>query len=278
MKNVLLFFLVVFAFSSCSDNNEMETLAPTPLLEKVIFNASSTLPNQRHWNFNENGFLQDITSGDGTLLYTFTYDSSNRVIQATLLNTNGTPTNYNFTYNNDGSVASLNTVPILYDNALQAYYFGDLDANYRVFKLNTNGLLTYSKEGYVEIENGISFPYTSSEANAVYEENNLKGQSFHNGTFAGFEHDDNVNPLRNASLAVFKAMAVTTNNEAWLNSYAVSTNNVNRKNYASEYFIHEEYVYEFNSDNLPVSATLNFYSNNALDFSVIKTLYYYQGD
>lgn len=278
MKNLLLFFLIFSTFISCSDSNEMETVAPTPLLEKVIFNASSTLPNQRHWNFNENGLLQDITAGDGTLLYTFTYDSTNRVIQATLLNTNGTSTNFNFTYNNDGSVATLNTVPVLYDNALQAYYFGDLDTDYRIFKLNADGLLTYSKIGFVEIENGIPFPYTTSEAHATYEIKNLKGESFHNGTFAGFEHDGNINPLRNATLAVFKAMAVTPNNEAWLNSYAVSTNNVNRKNYATEYYIHEEYVYEFNSDNLPVSATLNFYSHNALDFSVLKTLYYYQGD
>lgn len=278
MKNLLLFFLIVFTFTSCSDSGEMETSLQTPLLEKVIFNTSSSLSNQRHWNFNEDGFLKEITTGEGTVLYTFTYDSTNRVVQATLLNTNGTSTNFNFTYNNDGSVATLNTVPILYDNALQAYYFGDLDTDYRIFKLNADGLLTYSKTGFIEIENGISFPYTSSEAHVAYEANNLNGQNFHNGTSAGFEHDGNVNPLRNATLAVFKAMAVTPNNEAWLNSYAVSTNNVNRKNYAFEYFIHEEYIYEFNSDNLPVSATLNFYSHNALDFSVLKTLYYYQGD
>ena len=71
-----------------------------------------------------------------------------------------------------------------------------------------------------------------------------------------------------------------TTNDAVCASLAIALKRIKLrlKNYAFEYFIHEEYVYEFNSDNLPVSATLNFYSHNALDFSVLKTLYYYQGD
>lgn len=278
MKKILFLFLVFSSFISCSDSNEINNSVDAPLLEKVIFNASSSSLNQRIWNFNNNGLLNEITNGDGTVLYTFTYDSNERVSQFTMLNNSGTSTNFSFTYNTDGSIATLNNVALNYDNTLQAYYFGDLNASYNIFKLNSDGLLTYNKVGFVEIENGISYTFINSEANITYDRSNLKGHSFHNGTFAGFEHDNKINPLRNATMSVFKAIAVTSINESWLNSFAVSTNNVNRKNFPFEYFIHEEYVYEFNSDDLPISATLNFYENNTLDFSTLKTLYYYQGN
>lgn len=278
MKKILFLFLIIIPFISCSDSDEINNSVSAPLLEKVIFNANSSNINQRHWNFNNNGLLDEITNGDGIVLYTFTYDSNQRVSHFTTLNNNGTSTNFTFTYSLDGSIATLNNVALNYDNSLQAYYFGNLNTSYNIFKLNNDGLLTYNKVGYVEIENGISYPHITSQAYATYNSGNLKGQSFHNGTFNGFLHDNKMNPLRNACMAVLKAIAVTPINEAWLNSFAISSNNVVRKNYPSEYNIHEEYVYEFNANDLPVNVTLNFYEFNNLDFSVLKTLYYYQGD
>lgn len=278
MKKLLLFFLIACACISCTENNEITPVEPAASLEKVIFNASSATNLQRHWSFNEDGLLSSVTDGNGTVFYHFNYDTNNRVTQATKFNTNGTPTVYSFTYDTNGNISHLNNVALNFDAGLDAYYFGNLTTSYRAFKLNQQGLMTYNKNEYIEVENGIAYPYISSQAYAIYENGNLKGQSFHNGTFAGFLHDNQINPLHNASIAVFRAMAVTPENEQWLNSYAVSANNVIRKNYPVEDHIHEEYSYAYNDDNLPVSATLNFYSNNIYDFSVVKTLYYYQGE
>ncbi len=277
MKKLLFFLLMACTMVSCSDNEQTTTADAAPLLQKVIFNANSSNENQRHWDFNENGKLAQIANGDGTVLYTFDYDGNGRVSHSTRRNANGTLSDFNFTYNPDGSVATLNGTALQFDAGLGAFYFGDLNTSYRMFKLDSNGLLTYNKSGFVETENGIPYPFTVSQAYVTYAENNLKGQSFHNGTFAGFEHDSHINPLREATIAAFRAYAVTDYNEEWLNSFAVSANNVNRKNYPSEYYIHEEYVYQFNAQGFPVSATMNFYDHNQLDFSAVKTLYYYQG-
>lgn len=277
MKKILFLFLVSCLFISCSD--DALTSDTTPPLQKVIFNVSSSSSNQRHWNFNDSGLLYQITDGDQIVLQTFSYDSNGRVINSTLYNPNGTHTDFSFAYNDDGSVYSLNNVALNFDTTLGAYYFGDLNSNYRIFKLNPEGLLTYSKSGGVEIDETGTIPYTVSQASAGYADSNLKSMSFQNGTtFNGFEHDTHLNPLRNGTLAVFKAFAVTGYDDQWLNSFAVSKNNVIRKDYPSEYYIHEEYVYDFNSEGMPVSATMNFYEMNHLDFTNTAILYYYQGD
>jgi hypothetical protein len=278
MKKLLTLLLIIFSFLSCTNNdNETDSEVNPNLLQKVIFNQNT--PSEKHWNFNENGLLSEITKEDGTLLQNFVYDTNERLSNSTIYNTNGTIENFSFTYNVNGSISSLNNVPLNFDTTLNAYYFGDLNANYSVFKLNTEGLLTYGKSVYLEdVGNGTSYPNILSEVYVNYADDNLKGYSFHNGSFNSFGHDSKRNPLRNATIAVFKAFAITQYNENWLNTFAISNNNVTKKNYPFEDFIREEYDYTFNSNDLPITATLNFYSQNTLDFSTLKTLYYYQGD
>jgi hypothetical protein len=268
---------MAFTFISCSDENE-STENQTPRLQKVIFNVGASNDIQRHWVFNELGLLSQITNGNDLVLQTFSYNSNGKVVNATIHNSNGTNTNLSFTYNLDGSIANLNNSPLNFDNVLNVYYTGDLNSSYTLFKFNNDNLLIYRKSGGVEIDETGTIPYTNSEDYTSYNSNNLAFQSFYNGSFHGFEHDTKVNPLRDATLAAFKAIALTRFNHDWPNSFAISKNNVVRKNYASEYYIHEEYEYVFNSNDLPVSATLHFYKNNNLEFSTLKTLYYYEGD
>ncbi len=277
MKKIIFFVLVICAFSSCSNDNPASEETTTPLLQKVIFNASSANDVKRQWNFNEDGLLDEITDGNDALLQTFIYNSEKQLTHSTIYNANGTTTNLSFAYNDDGSVYSLNNVALQFDAVIDAYYFGDLNSSYRIFKLNADGLLTYSKSGGVEVDDTGTIPFTTSQSSASYTDWNMTGHSF-SWSFNGFEHDTNLNPLRDATLAVFKALAVSPYNEEWLNSFVVSKNNVTRKDYPSEYHIHDEYVYAFNEDGMPISATLNFFEMNHLDFSTLKTLYYYQGD
>lgn len=276
MRKFILFFLTACTLISCSDDNNI-VADDTPKLQKVIFNPNPS-GAYRIWNFNNDGLLSEITKGDETLLQNFTYDSNGRVISSTVYNLNNTTTTYNFTYNSDGSVATYNNIPLNFDNALDVYYFGDLNSSYRLFKLNSEGLLTYIKSGGVEIDETGTTPYVTNESYVNYTAENLTGQTFNNENFNGFGHDDNINPMRRATIAAFKAFSVTDYNMEWLNSFAISKNNVIRKNYPSEYYIHAEYEYVFNSNNMPVSATLNFYEMDNLDFSNTAILYYYQGD
>lgn len=277
MKKIIFFFLIIGSLVSCADSDENAPSDVTPL-QKVIFNANSSNAVQRHWNFNNSGLLSTITDGNGFLLQTFTYDSNGRVTNSTVYHPNAETRSYNFSYNSEGSVSGLNSEPLNFDTALGAYFFGDLNGSYRLFKLNAEGLLVYEKTGGFEIDETGTIPYTTSETYASYSARNMTGRTFNNGNFHGFEHDNHVNPLRNATLAAFKALAVTDYNEEWLNSFAVSANNVTRKDYPSEYHIHEEFVYDFNADGMPVSATMKFYELNHLDFSIPSILYYYQGD
>lgn len=214
MKKIVSFFLIIVSLNSCSDSDG-NTASDAATLQKVIFNANSSNAVQRHWNFNNSGLLSSITDGNDFLLQTFTYDSNCRVSNSTVYHPNAETRSFTFSYNGDGTVSELNGEALNFDTTLGAYYFGDLNGSYRIFKLNSEGLLIYEKSGGFEIDATGTIPYTTSETYASYSGRNMIGRTFNNGNFHGFEHDSRINPLRSATLAAFKALAVTDYNEEW---------------------------------------------------------------
>lgn len=275
MKKIAPLFFLLLTLVSCNSDDETVTQTSIPL-QKVIFNYNN--PNyEKHWNFNENGLLSEITKADGTVLQTFSYNNTGQLVSSVIYNSTSPNQTYTFTYDATGNVSSYNGTTISYDNATDSYYTGDLSGSNRVFKINAEGLPTYGQTETIVMEEA-PISYYSGLFYANYSNNNLTGVNLNNITLNSYVFDTAINPLRSATLAAFKAFGATHTNTGWLNPFAVSANNVIRKNYPQEYYIHEEFEYTFNENNLPVSATLKFYSNNVLDFSYETTKYYYQGD
>lgn len=274
MKKLYFILISICLLPSCSSDST-SIAEPNPnLLQRVDFNPGLT--NERRWFFNTDGFLNEITKADGTIVQNFTYDSNNRLTSSTLFNDNGFNETHTFTYNNNDFVATVDGEIVNYDSALGAYYTGDLNQGYRLTKINNDKLLIEGRTVFLDIDETGTNEIRLAEMSVYYLNNNV--MSFYpNESCNSFTYDNNSNPLRNATLAICRAFSYIENSR-WVNGQNNSANNLLTQNYCLEDPESEVYQYTYNSNNLPVTQTRDNYYQGVYENTISSVKYYYQGD
>ncbi|HNP32638.1 MAG TPA: hypothetical protein PKN96_05050 [Flavobacterium sp.] len=273
MKKFYFLLVTICALSSCT-NDSASTVEPNPnLLKRIDFYPGTV--SERHWLFNAEGLLYQVTKADGTVVQDFTYDSHNRLINANL-NDYGLSESHTFTYDSNDFVTTVDGTVLHYDSSLQAYYTGDLSIAYRLTKINSEKLLLDGRSVVIDNdESGIS----QTEWNTIlvtYSNGNISGFS-PGDSCVSYSYDTNINPLRNATLPICRAFSFVMNSR-WVDGKVNSANNPLTENYCIEDPESEVYHYNYNSNNLPTERTTDSYYHGVFESTMVSAKYYYQGD
>ena len=273
MKKFYLLLISICLLTSCSSDSSSNDLNPN-LLKRIDFYPETVYV--RHWNFNDNGLLNEITKADGTVVQNFIYDTDNRLISATLFNDNGINETHDFTYNSNDFITSVDGVTVNYDAALDAYYTGVLNDHYRLTKINSQKLLVEGRKVVMDNdETGIN-ETRWNEMIVNYSNNNIMSYSPEDRCVI-FTYDNNNNPLRNATLAICKAFSFIDGSR-WIDGQINSINNPISQNYCPEDPESSIYHYTYNSNNLPMVQIHDSYYHGAFENTTTSIKYYYQGD
>lgn len=275
MKKVLSIIVLVIISASCTNQDTSSSIDPT-MLAKVIFNPGGG-ESENHWSFYENGLLKDIKKPDGTILESFIYDENNNLL-SNIINNGSTTTTHTFTYDNDGHMASVNGIPIIYNAAENAYIKTQVggDTYTDTYYLNEDQLLI-RQESRIDTSEGVTMAWTDY------------GGFFNNGdlTFyfespigeAGYHYFTHTNPLKATLLPILRTTFIIDSfRQKWYRGVYSSDHNVDSETYDSEGGESTQFAYEFNTIGLPISLTHNNYSFGNFEGSITATLYYYQGD
>lgn len=277
----LLVFAFLFSCNSDGDSAPANSIDPT-LLQKVIFYPNSSNPTV--YNFYENGLLKEIVRGSNTK--TFVYDGNNNLISLTSTGTQQFTNIY--TYDTSNFLTSVNGQPMVYSYGVGG---GKYTRTYEVpagedpndypsrseYALNGDLLLTSHKMFYGLPES----EYYMRPVIINYENGNIATIAFNDfDTEMNYEFNTSVNPLRQALLPAAKAMVLLDTEPATLGSgNFISINNVEHQFFAPEDPESYGFSYTYNSNNLPVIKTMQFYDfDNPLGAPEEFAHYYYQGD
>lgn len=269
------YFLICFVVVciSCSSDSSSDSLNPN-LLQRVDFFPGTVY--ETRLLFNTDGLLYQISQADGTIIKSFTYDNQNRLASVTLYNSDPVTTN-TFEYDSNGFVSSINGQPLPYNQTTQSYILGDVNTFYTENKINSDKLLTYTKNVWIDVdEDGNPLEILNSELGIVYSNNNMVSY-FPNESCNYFTFDNKINPLRNATIAISIAFSAYTS-APWVDINSISANNIITHSYCTE--DPESYVfhYTYNSNNLPITQTRDDYYLGVYESTITSINYYYQGD
>ena len=274
MKKFCLLLISIFVLASCSDDSNSNAEPDLVLLQRVDFFPNT--PYEKRWLFNGDGLLEKITSSSGVILQDFVYDSQNRLIRSNLYNGNNLTSTHTFTYDSNDFVTSVNGEIVNFDSTLNAYYVGVLDQYYRFTKLNSEKLLIEGKTVLIKTDETGTYETSWFDVRASYTNNNLT--SFSPGESCRYlTHDTNMNPLKNATLAICRAFSFVEDSR-WINSQFISLNNVLSNRYCAEDPESELFQYTYNSSNLPITQTTDDYYQGVYENSRTTINYYYEGD
>jgi hypothetical protein len=207
MKKYHLILLLTFSLFSCNNDEELTTTNNSALLQKVVFYRNSSKEN--HWNFNNNGLLDNISQPNGTLIEKFKYDANNNVIED-IKYTNGVAVvTYNIIYNSNNIITKINNITYDYDVTTNKYYYSNGNQSF-ICLLNNDKLAT----NYTLIENSTS---GTNEVNyeMVYVNGNMNSfKKIENTVITNFKEFGygastvGGNPLLNATLPVLKVKSL----------------------------------------------------------------------
>lgn len=200
MKKYHLLLFLVFTLFSCS-NNEESISSSSILLQKVVFYRNA--PNENHWNFNNNGLLDNISKPDGTLIEKFIYDANNNVIQDDKYDNGILNMTYNIIYNSNNIITKINNVDYNYNASENKYYYTNGTQIFNC-QLNNDKLVT----NYSLIDNNPSGTVEDTYQMVYVNDNMTSFQKTTNSvitTLKGFSYGNTIeNPIRSGSLAVLK--------------------------------------------------------------------------
>jgi hypothetical protein len=283
MKKLFCLVLLTFISISCSNSDEEETpidtIDPTKLAKVIFYPGAS---NETHWNFNKNGLLKEITLKNGTILENFIYDVNKNLLNYTILYINYIENKpraiNNFTYDSNNHITSYNGQDVTFNQLLNSYTVHAKNAYGLVnteIKLNDDLLIVDEKENYME-----EVAYSVQGFRSSYENHNMKSFGSNSRELEGnYKYDNKVNPFKQALLPICKAMGITSFENAygkWAIGEYNSLNNVIFNDF--DYFNKSGYIYEYNSNNLPITRTSKIYNAGVLEQSILNVRYYYQGD
>ena len=273
MKNLILLLILTTTLFSCSSDS-VDSTTNQDVLQRVDFYPGTSF--ERRWNFNNDGLLTTITDVNGVLIEKFVYDSDNNVIQD-IKYSSGSPTeNYLITYNSSNKITNINSRSYNYSASENRYYYTIGNESFSC-ELNADGLAKHYSDFF-------DFPDTGddvqTEFNFQYENGDLLNISGFGSNMSdviiNFNYGTVVNPLKNATLPVFRIKSLIDPN--FFNT-GISSNNVKEtKTYAPgdpESSIYGMLFYPSNKIEL---LTDQSYSGSVLESSLTDSYYYYQGD
>ena len=273
----LLFFAVLMSCQSSDTSTVMEQPDPTKL-QKVIWYPDG--PAEKHWNFNADGLLAEVTTPDGSVLQTFQYDGNHRLIAVV-----GQGYSKSFGYDDANFLTSIDETPVVYSyDATGGKYTRPLDvpdgAEPDLFPyqsevlINLEGLTRKSTHFYGDPAAGTGFQTT--EASATFVNGNMTHIYRGDDTEENYEFDEQVNPLKEALLPICRAMIGSI---VWICGDYYSDNNVTQQRYAPEDPESLTYFYNYNSLGLPIERVSQFnYLGVPEGGTSVNARYYYQGD
>ena len=272
MKKIIILFVLAITLFSCSDNSSSST--NPNLLQRVDFNPGT--PNERRWNFSNDGLLTTITDANAALIEKFVYDSNNNVIQD-IKYSSGSPTeNYLISYNSSNKITNINSRSYNYSASDNRYYYTAGNESFSC-ELNADGLATHYSDffDFPGVSNDIQTEFTFQ-----YESGNLLSMSGFGSSMSdviiNFTYGNSVNPLKNATLPVFRIKSLINPN--FFNTGICSNNVKATKTYAPgdpESSIYGMLIYPSGKIEL---LTDQSYSGSVLESSLTDSYYYYQGD
>ncbi|MCA0348751.1 MAG: hypothetical protein R2805_12035 [Flavobacterium sp.] len=275
MKNIISLFVIIIVLVSCNNDDSTNSTVINPnLLQRVDFFSGTSY--EKRWCFNSNGFLEEIKDANGILLEKFVYNSNNQVIQ-NLIYENGIVTQtLNISYSSNNIISEINGNPFNYNSTENKYY--DSDGLFYNYNCNLNSEFLMKSSSAINDDPDYYYEYTY---NTIYIENNMFSfSSYDTNTFQEiftfYEFDNNVNPLKQALMPVFKVKSIT-NPKFYYDSLS-SANNIISQGYLDVDPEYHTYDYTFNSNNLPVNQTRNDYYLDVFENSIESKHYYYQGD
>lgn len=269
----LLSFIVV-SISCTSDPSDSVTVDPN-LLQRVDFYPGTSY--EKRWLFNEDGLLNEITKSDGTVTQTFAYDSNDRLSISIIYNTDGTSNTLTFTYDTDNFVTAINSESLSFNASTSTYTFGDTSSYYTTIIINSDKQLTYTENVWIDYDwDGTPIEITNSQTSVIYSSGNVLSY-FPNESCNYFTYDDKINPLKNATQAMWIAFS-PSGYLPWNDINCISANNVLTHDYCSEDPESSIFHYTYNSNNLPTEKTEDSYYLGVYESTRVAAKYYYQGD
>lgn len=286
MKKATLLFLSILFFVSCSNSDDAsQDSQPDPtLLRRVVFYPENANAKQI-WDFEERGLLATISTPNGAILQRFIYDTYYNLVSATYLGET-----YNFSYNAQNRLTSVNGLAVFFDAASNRYVaeLGTPDPttedpvpHKREWQLNASGLL----ETEVDYITWVMGDETDTRLLVTYDANeNLKTVSDLDMAYAAFTHDSNTNPLRHATMPITRAMGLLT--QGWssnarlkfISSLHNSANNILSEVHNPEDPESSKFEYIYNANGLPQSSISKSYYLGNFESQTQFAHYYYQGD
>jgi len=297
MKKLFCLVLLTFISISCSNSDEDETpintIDPTKLAKVILFPETS---REKHWNFNENGLLKEITKPDGTIEVNYVYDKNNNVIEINYLNNNSITEKSLFTYDTNNYLTSNGISTYTYDATTNSYinhnsvvgpdenvYYYDY-----TYYLNEERLPLSVVTNFYPNNEDISYDYFIRTTRQKFENGNVVSVTPNDSDLMNeyiYEYDNTNNPLKNALLPISRVNFIPFDFEysiiplyPQVSPFLFSKNNVLTSVGHSVYESDEgiintpaKYIYIYNSNNLPISMQYEYQSSPMLK-------YYYQGD
>ena len=305
MKKIYALFVLAFITFSCSESDDFSSgalsrqpiktvtrLDPTKLAKVVFYPGNGS---EKNYYFYPNGLVRKITNGNGTLYQSFTYDAANNLIYTQRISNSAWVESYTytFTYDANNHITAVNGLAVIYNATTNQYIFQyqpttsdnpDCPTCYDYvdrteITLNNDLLITNERTYYLSSDGNYShggmYAGYNNNSNMVF----VSGWTDPSGP--SYQYDNKINPLKAALLPLCRAMTVVRGMsyyERFATGENTSANNVIFNGYGDGDPESEEYIIEYNSNELPVKTTRKSYYFQTLELTQVSALYYYQGD
>lgn len=318
MKKLHLLFAVLFLIISCSktDIKSEETFVPDPTIiseyHELDFNGDIRLK----YLFDDNGRIKELIDiSNNNIKYKYDFDSNNKLINISKYNEAGNVlTNTDIIYNTEGKIINFGDRTFSYNPDMtnyvshedfqflegsnnfyiedNTYYnsgepkydpefdeYSEQEITFKYYLENSDGLITSwcdQYEVFINYENELLSASNWKASFRVYTNNNFSEEILRNGESENhFNHDSSINSLFQGKTNLIYLSPI-------LNSYQIdillSINNVIIQEPSSDDPEHDEYIYEFNDNDLPTSKTRQAFFQGNLESEYLYASYYYQGD
>jgi hypothetical protein len=269
MKNLLLLVIASLAFLSCSNDDSGVVNSNSNKLQRVAFFPNT--PNERQWNFNQDGFLISITKADGTIVERYLYDSNNKVTEI-ITNENGTEASFVIQYDSNGTISKINTTDYSFNSNTRTYSYTNGD-NYFSCTINDDGFFTNLIIGNSSAQNTFENNYQANYQNGSITNFSNNGTNVETLTKT-FQNSTVKNPMFAGIKAVLKVKSLL---DPTFFADGVSSKMIVENIALENQDKHIEAGLLLNRNNDVESVTWQFFEGNNFEDAQTFAQFYYQG-
>ncbi len=241
---------------------------------------------ERHYNFNDEGRLLNISTPAGNHLYEFYYDASGNLTSLTSISASGTVTfTETWTYDPNNIILTHNGQSLSYDAVQNMYFTESVTPEYTAlvqWKLTEEGLLRYYYDYFEESDGAVwsdnkTFSFINGNVSAIMTDSSGSWYaSYH-------EYVGNDNPIKTQLMPVLRAASVR--------SYGWSSSS--QPYFMFNHFLSDDlsvlttqddgvegaaHFFEMNSLGKPYKRYYQSYYLGEPEYTGLSTIYYYLGD